>query len=122
MTFCMHKKVTRGNPFYAENFLCAEKFLLCRKFSLCRKFFMQKIFFMQRNFFMQKNSFYAEKISFMRKNSLYAEKYFLSMNLSQIISFSIAFMQKISFGHEPFTKQYPWLTSLSFICNIGTYN
>ena len=58
----------------------------------------------------------------MRKNSLYVEKILLSMNLLQIISISIAFMQKISFGHELFTKQCPWLTSLSFTCNIGTYN
>ena len=58
----------------------------------------------------------------MRKNFLYVEIFFFSMNLLQIISFSIAFMQKISFEHELFTKQCPWLTSLSFTCNIGTYN
>ena len=107
MTFCTHKKVTRGNPFYAE------KFILCRKISLCRKCFMQKISFMQKNFFVQKNSFYAEKflyaenflcrkfslcreislcrkVHFMQKNSLYAEKFPLC--------------RKISFEHEPFTN------------------
>ena len=85
--------------FYAEKILYAEKFLYVEKFLLCRK-----------------NFFYEEKFP------LCKIFFFLSMNLLQIISFSIAFMQKISFGHEPFTKQCPWLTSLSFTCNIGIYN
>ena len=112
----------------------AEKFLLCIKFSLCRKIpFMQKNFFIQKifyaeNFLYAKKFLYAEKFLLCRKDFLYVEKFplcrkfLLNMNLLQIISISIAFMQKFSFGHEPFTKQCPWLTSLSFTCNIGTYN
>ena len=32
------------------------------------------------------------------------------------------FMQKFSFGHEPFSKQCPWFTSFPFACDIGAYN
>ena len=32
------------------------------------------------------------------------------------------FMQKFSFGHEPFSKQCSWLTSFPFACDISAYS